>query len=385
MNDQEILKRIKTRFQAETDLRRGICLLNAGQLDEAERLFKRAIDSGAAERSLAAYLAACYVVRGDASAAVEQTALGVAAGDSTSCERIRHALALWAAARRDEALQTLRDGLAADPEDVELHFQLGTLLTSLERYEEAELRFTQVLNIEPQHTDALVSYALCRGVRHAVSDALTYLQRAHTQRPHDATIGLLLTQAAKAAWHQGYTVAVRATMPDTDLTADARGIEELSRLVASEPDFVDAFLSIPDEDLNEPVFSMLLATLEAALARQPEHAELHFHCGRVLARLGRPEDAIAAGERAVDLDPSSTRALIELARLYRETDRAQDATTRLEQALATGAEYADVYYQLGSLYHDQGHVGRARSAYRKALVINERFEAAEHALAALPA
>ena len=74
-----------------------------------------------------------------------------------------------------------------------------------------------------------------------------------------------------------------------------------------------------------------------------------------------------------------------MGKLYRDTDRTEDATTRLEQAIVAGAEYADVYYLLGNLYRDQGQVGRARSAYRRALAINNRYEAAQQALAALSA
>ena len=78
-----------------------------------------------------------------------------------------------------------------------------------------------------------------------------------------------------------------------------------------------------------------------------------------------------------------TRALIELGKLYGKTDRKADATTRLERAVAAGAEYADVYYLLGNLYRDQGQVGRARTAYRKALTINSRYLDARQALEAL--
>jgi tetratricopeptide (TPR) repeat protein len=166
---------------------------------------------------------------------------------------------------------------------------------------------------------------------------------------------------------------------------DLRGIEELSRIIEIDPDFVDAFLSIPAGDLDEQVFAMLLRTLEAALERQPEHAELHYHCGRVLQRLGRNEAAIDENEKAVRIDPMFTRALIELGRLYHQTDRRDDATTRLEQAIEAGAEYADVYYLLGNLYRDKGEITLARSAYRRALDINTGYEEARQALAALTA
>jgi tetratricopeptide (TPR) repeat protein len=174
-------------------------------------------------------------------------------------------------------------------------------------------------------------------------------------------------------------------MPDDDGIHDERGIEELSRVIEAEPDFVDAFLAIEDGNVNAQVFTLLLKTLLTALSRQPAQAELHYQCGRVLARLGRHEEAIRENEQAVELKPEFTRALIELGKLYHQTDRDADAATRLEQAIAAGADYADVHYLLGNLYRNQGRVGRARSAYRRALLLNDRYEAAHEALEALPA
>ena len=62
-------------------------------------------------------------------------------------------------------------------------------------------------------------------------------------------------------------------------------------------------------------------------------------------------------------------ALVQLAKLYQQTDRHEDAQVRLEQAIASGGEYADVYYLLGNLYRRSGRTERARWAYGQALKI----------------
>lgn len=384
LTNGELARLIKAHFRAAEEVRRGICLLNACQYDKAGRAFARAERSGSGTKSLPSYLAACLLGQGNPDAAVDQFEKGMEADPKHAAARIRHAYALWQTERREEAIASLRDGIRENPESSELHFQLGTLLAALEQYDEAELRFTQALSIDRDHAEALVSLAMCRGLGNAPAEAVTYLQRAQTRKPHDARIGLLLAQAAKAAHQCGQVVSIRADMPAQEPIADQRGIEELSRVIEADPDFVDAFLSIPVGEVNEHVFAMLLKTLELALERQPEHAELHYHCGRVLDRLGRREDAICQNERAVQIDPKFIRALIELGKLYGATDRSDDATSRLEQAVAAGADYADVHFLLGNLYRDQGQLNRARSAYRRALTINEGYEAALKALQTLP-
>jgi len=385
LHSEKLLEYIKTHFDAVREVRRGVCLLNAGEYDKAANAFTRASRTGCSDKSLPAFLGACLIAQGHAAAAASCFAKSGGDDAEKTTAQIRHNLALWAAGKHDDAIATFRENIRENPECAELHFQLGTLLTSIEQYEEAELRFTQTLTIDREHAEALVSLALCCAVRNTPAEALTYLQRAQARKPHDARIGLLLAQAANAMHEQGCEPRVRAVMPDEGIVADQRGMAELSHVIEAEPDFVDAFLSIPVGEVDEQVFAMLLETIRTALERQPEHAELHYHCGRVLTRLGRREDAIGANERAVEIEPRYTQALIELGKLYQQTDRTVDAATRLEQAVAAGAKYADVFYMLGNLYRTQGEVSRARSAYRRALLINDRYEAAVQALASLPA
>lgn len=379
---EDLVALVQRRCVAGNEVRRGVCLLNAGSFDEAARCFARAARHDSTDRSLPAYLAAAWMGAGRPAAAARQLGRAIGSVRTRTVDRIRHALALRAAGRVDDADEALRRAVQHDPESAELHFQLGTLLADRESFDEAELRFTQALNLDRDHAAAMVSLAMCLATRGALVDSLAQLRRAQVRRPYDAQIGLLLAQAAKAVQQQGMTVRLHAAI-EGDVAGDAHGIEELSRVIEADPDFVDAFLSIPVGRVDETLFAMLLKTVESALERQPEHAELHYHCGRVLARLGRKDEAIDSNERAVELDPRFVQALIELGRLYHQTDRTADATTRLEQAIAAGAEYADVYFLLGNLYRDQGELGRARSAYRQALCLNGEYRAAHQALAAL--
>jgi tetratricopeptide (TPR) repeat protein len=383
ISPEAIAQLLRKRYEAAGCVRRGICLLNAGKFVDAAEAFDRARQLGSTDRSLPAYIAGGLLGQGDSDAAADQFAQIGRHFPADITNQIRHALCLRSAGRTEEAIEVLRCAVRERPECAELHYQLGTLLAGDERFEEAELRFTQAVSIDREHASALVSLALCCGVRQGPAEALTHLQRAQNLRPHDAHVGWLLAQAAAAVQQQGLCVRMKAAISSDENAADPRGIAELSRIIEAEPDFVDAFLSIPAGQVDDAVFAMLLSTLRVALERQPEHAELHYHCGRVLDRLGRRGDAIDENERAVELDPTFIRALIELGKLYHATDRAADATTRLEQAIRSGAEYADVYFLLGNLYRDQGRVGQAKTAYVHALAINASFEAAQKALAEL--
>lgn len=385
----ELLDSLKRCYQGQQHLRRGVCLLNAGQYDQAASAFAAAEVANPGGRSLPSLMAACHVGKGDFARAAGALAGTVASAPDEVTARVRQALLFWRADRRSEAVESLRDGLKLNPDSAELHFQLGNMLAALDQTDEAELRFTQAVAIDRNHAEALLALGLCAATRQQPAEAKRYLERAQRRRPHDGRIGLLLSQAAKALADQGQPMQLEAEMPPDKPPQDEQALEQLSRIIEAEPEFVDAFLELPSADqaseMDREVYAVLAETLNLALDRSPKLPALHCAAGRLFDHLGRSEEAVAATERAVDLDPGYAQALLQLARLYQQTDRHQDALVRLEQALRAGARYADVYYMLGNLYRRNGWLEQARWAYVQALELNDDYEAARRALATLAA
>lgn len=375
--------RLSEHFAAQDQVRRGLCLLNAGQFEAAEETFRRALQGSPRPSSTAAQVIAAYYSRQESTRAEAVAREAVQRDPNDMDLRVRQAWLLHEDGRHREGVEVLREGLALSPGDAELQLQLGMMLAAAEEYEEAEMRFAQATAIRKEDSEGWVHLALCQGVMGRYADAIKNLQRAQRLRPQDPHIALLLTQAFRAARDSGTRTKLSANLPPADDAASPEEIEELSRILEKDTEFIDALLSVQTDGQDRRFHSLLLKTLHKALERRPQQAELHYHCGRVLERMGQLESAIAEGERAVTLDPRCTRALIDLARWYRRTRRTRDAAAKLEQVISAGFEYADVYCQLGELYHEQGQIEKAGSAYRRALTINAEYSAAKDGLEGL--
>jgi len=377
---ETLVARVRHRAETNDMIRRAIILFNAGTWDRALSLFQAAQARGADGVPLARFLADCYcAIRRPAAAAA-----ALSATDPTSVrDRLQLVSCLSESGHHRLAFSAMREAVARDPECAPYHFHLGTMLAERGDYDEAELRFTQVLSIDRDHVEAIVQLALCCGAGGRLDDAFGLLQRAQAHRPGDGRIGVMLTQCAKVLAARGVGAQFRPTLRAFDEPSTTADIDRLSRLIADDPDFIDALLSVGDTAGDEGVLPLLLATLRLALEREPEYAELHYHLGCVLARLGQPESAIAANERAIALDATLTGALIELGQLYQKTDQHDYAIARLEQAVRAGADYADVHFQLGGLYRDQGRDAKARHEFGRALRLNDGYTAAEEALETL--
>ena len=170
----------------------------------------------------------------------------------------------------------------------------------------------------------------------------------------------LLNQSRQAA---GRSPDFSLRVPEDVPELDEDSLERLGRIIIEDPDFIEAFLSLPESEIDPEVFSTLAATLEMTLESHPELADLHYHCGAVYRRLGRRIDAIEHTERAVVLNPRYVSALIQLAELYGQTDQWAMGVERLEQAIAAGGDYPDVHLLLGKLCQVGGRTDRARRAF----------------------
>jgi|CXWL01.1.fsa_nt_gi tetratricopeptide (TPR) repeat protein len=181
LNEKIIAERSKARRSMAERVRRGACLLNAAQYDEAIAELGMAVDVAPDADPLRSNVASCF-----------NHQAGVGSGS--------------------RSIDSLRESIAADSENPDLHFRLGVLLAEGGLFEEAELRFTQVLSISRDHVEALVSLALCHQRRLEAGKAIPYLQRAQALRPGDATIGLFLAQAAKMSHERGEAIDLCAVI-----------------------------------------------------------------------------------------------------------------------------------------------------------------------------
>jgi Flp pilus assembly protein TadD len=377
-----VVEQVKRYFESRDLLRRGLCLLNAGCHKEAVTTFSAALKLNPDSASLPECLARAYIGCSDYGAAAEQIAKVLERDPDDITSRVRHAMLLWKGGDRAGAIASLRKSTRSVPDCAELHYQLGNLLAEAGDDEEAEMRYTLAVDLDPRHSDALVNLAMCQAARGRGARALRLLFKAQSAKPDDARIGMLLGLACQAADQGARPHSNGLTMPGAEAGRD-RASEALREIVEHDPEIVDAFTGLPKQDVGIEVYQLLEGALARVIARRPNVADLHFHHGAVLERLDRVRDAIVATERTVQLEPGHVRGLIQLASLYRKSGRTHEAIEALERVLQLGVRYADVFALLGSLYRDTGRVESARHAYVEALAINGDFREAREALAAL--
>jgi len=372
-------------YAAQAWFRLGLAALREGRFREATdhlRASSRLLPGGV---GLSRYLVACWVGQGQYDQAAAELEGQVDRNHDEIGVRIRLALTYWKDGRGDRAVQCLEEGLRSNPNSDLLHYHLGTILAARDDFARACVSLERAVEIEPTFAEAHLRLGWCHAAMDRHGMALAHVEEAYRLRPTDVNVAMQLSMAAAAAAQEGLAPKLRLEIPVAELSHSDAAVEQLSQIVAHDPEFAEAFLSLPSADVDGEVFALLAATLERAIQRHPRYADLHHYCSRVYERLGLRQAAMAASERAIEINPRYISAMAQMGKLFESTDRRREAIDRLEAALQAGADDADVHYVLGNLYRAEGRLDRARTAYERALHLRDDFGEARRALATLAA
>ncbi|NNE43917.1 MAG: tetratricopeptide repeat protein, partial [Gemmatimonadetes bacterium] len=104
-----------------------------------------------------------------------------------------------------------------------------------------------------------------------------------------------------------------------------------------------------------------LAAFDRAIALNPTYALPHTNRGLALARLGRIPEAVRAFETAVELDPANPGLRLNLGNGYRAARNLDGAIAQYETAAAALPAAADVHLLLGQAYVEAGRPDDART------------------------
>jgi Flp pilus assembly protein TadD len=184
----------------------------------------------------------------------------------------------------ERAIRSFQEVLVDDPQNGRAWSYLGMALAHLGRSAEAEAALSRALSLTPSNGEAWFHLGISRGLRGEWRDAASALRRAVAFLPEDLV-----------AWHRLGVALSESQEPDAASAAFERA------LVLSRETGIGA--------LEEPAALDGDGHLEEA--REPEgprEAESWLDLALSLLSLGEEEEAVAAYERALSLDPARAHA-----------------------------------------------------------------------------
>ncbi|HXI21759.1 MAG TPA: tetratricopeptide repeat protein [Gemmatimonadales bacterium] len=284
-------------------------------------------------------------------------------------------------------------------QDLALLLQNADQLLQAGRLDEAESLCRQVLEIVPNHAEALFLSGVVAERRGRNWEALELIDRALIRSPRfvdahnhrgDVMRALGRPDEALGSYRHAITIAPGKPLGWSNL---GNALQDLGRpdeamrsyleAIARDADFGEAHLNLGIVLRQLGRVDEALASFEAAIRVRPDYPPAHENLGNALRDLGRVDEAIESYRRAVALDPGFTRAFCNLGAALWQAGRFAEAAEALHVALDRDPHSAEAHNHLGNVCKSLGYLDQAVSAYRQALAERPDYAEAHFNLGAL--
>jgi tetratricopeptide (TPR) repeat protein len=243
--------------------------------------------------------------------------------------------------RLDEALRVTHRAVAANPTQLEPLLVEGDLFAARGDDTAADRAFERAAALAPSDPRPYLARARDRLTLGRAAESIALVERAQEIAPHDLPTRIALittltqaglrqraidtTRAAIRDWPQGAALYVRlGLLQAADNRLDeARGT--LSTAVRLDPGSMPALRALTDLDIRQGRTPAALTRIEQRLRQQPGSPELLLLAGLLLEAQHRTADAERTLERTLAADPADGTAANNLACLYLEDGRLDEA------------------------------------------------------------
>ena len=233
-----------------------------------------------------------------------------------------------------ESIANLEKAAALDPKNPNILINLGFTYMALRNFEAADKTTDRVIAVAPQ---SVMGSGLKGYVAVAWKGDLSVAKKHFDSVPAEFDPNKLMT------WARVWLLMVERKFPEA-LAILQKFHSEMMDTYSSAPSpkaFLEGmiYLYSGDKEKAQPAFEHARALAEKLVLEAPQDSARHGQLGLILAFLGRKEEAIAEGKRAVELLPESEdafdgpQATTTLAQIYAWTGESDDAFRLLDHLL----------------------------------------------------
>ncbi|EFO80091.1 peptidase S1 and S6 chymotrypsin/Hap [Oscillochloris trichoides DG-6] len=221
-----------------------------------------------------------------------------------------------AIAAYQQASDVYKQGIALDPQEATLHYNLGTAYQHLGRYAEAITAYQQAITLNPNYAYPHYNLGTAYQTLERFAEAITAYQQA------------IACDSKDADPHSGLGEVYQTLGRFVD------AIAAYQQAIALNPNDAYPHNRLGDVYRNLGRYEEAIAAYQQAIARDPNDAYPHIGLGDVYNLLGRFEAALAACTRALELGSKSGWALYQRALAQRLIGDEEAATRDLDSAIA---------------------------------------------------
>ncbi len=252
--------------------------------------------------------------------------------------------------------------------------------------QQAEALYRQVLQAEPNHSDALHLLGVIAAQVNNNEAAIELIQKAIQIND---SVPNFYNSLGNVFWAMGKLSEAadcyqRSLVLDSALTEAHNGLgnvlkeqgklleaaESYQRALRSNPHYAEAYYNLGNVRREQGLLDEAVSGYQRAIHLNPNHVEAYYNWGIALIKQNKLPEAIACFKHALALEPNYVEVHNHLGIAFLEQGKLAEAVERFQQAIALNPEHAEAHYNLGTVLNKQGQVVKAIAAYRQALTLN---------------
>jgi len=254
---------------------------------------------------------------------------------------------------------------------------------------QAEALYKEVLQVQPQHFDALQLLASIWTHRGSSIAAIELFDRALAINPHHASAlsnrGVALQDLGRheeALLSYDRALAIKPDYAEAlanrgnalrHLARNEEALLSYDRALAIKPAHVVALSNRGNALRDLHRLDEALRSYDRALAIMPDHAETLTNRGNVLRELKRNEEALQSYDRALAIMPNSAEILSNRGVALQDLKRHEEALQSLDRALAIDPDHAEALSNRGNALRSLERNDEAIQSYDRALAVRPDY------------
>jgi len=288
-------------------------------------------------------------------------------------EVLKQAIGMHQAGDIPGAINAYQQYLAAHPDSLIAHSNLGAAFSRSGRFQDAIVHYQRALELQPGNTGVELNLGLAYYKTNQKEKAAGAFAKVHEAAPGEMQPMLLLADCWLAMGRNKDVVELLAPLQSENLAVayllgtalvrdgqPVRGQAVIDRILRN-GDSAEARLLLGTSKLAARDFPAALEDLKKAVALNPDLPDAQAYLGQVLQATGDPAAAAAAYQKALSANPNDFIANLQLAVLLKDESKVEESRRLLGRALLVRPGDLGARYQLATLDVAEEKVEAARS------------------------
>ena len=249
-----------------------------------------------------------------------------------------------------------------DPYDEKILASLAVSYQNLQRFNEAEKAYKQVINIKYDYLEAWVNLGANLYMQGKLDEAVKAYKKALSINPNYAiaynNMGNALKQLGKLK----------------------EALAAYKKALSINPDYSEAYYNIGNATQEQGKLDEAVKAYKKALSINPNYAAAYNNMGKALNQLGKLKEAITAYKKALSINPENAETYCNLGNVIHRQGDFEKAIAAYRKAIYLNPKHVEARYNMGNAFMQQGEIGKAIAAYNKVLSLNPNYDEAYYKL-----